>query len=131
MSKRTNEDSDNEEGKQMKLSPYFQGNRLKLSDYSKPCPQLATFLLGKTLCRQMSDGVLRGKIVELECYPGATDGASHSYKGETERNRAMFMEPGTSYVYTIYGMYHCFNISSQGQGAAVLLRALELSLIHI
>ncbi|KAJ9581250.1 hypothetical protein L9F63_023576 [Diploptera punctata] len=37
----------------------------------------------------------------------------------------MYMKPGTLYVYLTYGMYHCFNISSQGPGAAVLLRALE------
>lgn len=37
----------------------------------------------------------------------------------------MFMRPGTAYVYMTYGMYYCFNISSVGDGAAVLLRALE------
>lgn len=37
----------------------------------------------------------------------------------------MYMKPGTAYVYMTYGMYHCFNISSLGDGAAVLLRALE------
>ena len=36
----------------------------------------------------------------------------------------MYMIPGTAYVYMTYGMYHCFNISSQEPGAAVLLRAL-------
>lgn len=35
------------------------------------------------------------------------------------------MAPGTSYVYSIYGMYHCFNISSQEEGGAVLIRSLE------
>lgn len=37
----------------------------------------------------------------------------------------MYMKPGTTYVYLTYGMYHCFNISSDGEGAAVLLRAVE------
>lgn len=51
---------------------------------------------------------------------------SHSYKGRrTERNKAMFMPPGTAYVYTIYGTHQCFNISSNGEGAAVLIRAAE------
>lgn len=37
----------------------------------------------------------------------------------------MFMKPGTIYVYPIYGIYLCMNVSSQGEGAAVLLRSLE------
>ena len=67
-----------------------------------------------------------GRIVETEAYLGGEDKASHSYGGKmTQRNRAMYMPPGTAYVYAIYGMYRCFNISSQGPGAAVLIRALE------
>lgn len=96
------------------------------SFFSSPCNNLARSLLGCSLCRLTTLGqVLKGKIVETESYPGSSDGASHSYKGQTARNRAMFMEPGTAYVYAIYGMYRCFNISSEGKGAAVLVRALE------
>ena len=73
-------------------------------------------LLGKVLCREADGGeVLRGRIVETEMYPGQTDKASHSYnEKKTARNGAMFMVPGTAYVYNIYGMYCCFNISSKG-----------------
>lgn len=35
------------------------------------------------------------------------------------------MEPGTAYIYMTYGMYYCFNISSEEPGGGVLLRALE------
>jgi len=35
------------------------------------------------------------------------------------------MRPGTSYVYNIYGMYQCFNISTRESGGCVLIRALE------
>ena len=101
-------------------------DRLTKEFYNSPCASLAKSLLGKTLCRKINDiDVLKCKIVETESYLGTCDGASHSFKGETKRNKAMFMEPGTAYVYKIYGMYRCFNISSEGTGAAVLIRPLE------
>ena len=92
------------------------------------CVELAKSLLGKVICRKsLKNGqILSGMIVETECYPGVNDSASHSYRNrKTARNAAMFMKPGTAYVYFTYGMYHCFNISSREEGAAVLIRALE------
>uniref|UniRef100_H3BEG1 DNA-3-methyladenine glycosylase n=1 Tax=Latimeria chalumnae TaxID=7897 RepID=H3BEG1_LATCH len=79
------------------------------------------------LVRKLADGTeLRGMIVETEAYLGGEDAASHSSgRKQTARNVAMFMKPGTMYVYQIYGIYFCMNVSSQGEGAAVLLRSLE------
>uniref|UniRef100_A0A8D0XL80 DNA-3-methyladenine glycosylase n=1 Tax=Sus scrofa TaxID=9823 RepID=A0A8D0XL80_PIG len=79
------------------------------------------------LVRHLGDGTeLRGRIVETEAYLGPEDQAAHSRGGrQTPRNRGMFMRPGTLYVYLIYGMYFCMNVSSRGDGACVLLRALE------
>ena len=69
--------------------------------------------------------MLVGKIVETEIYHSKDD-ASHSYElKQTDRNRAMFMKAGTSYVYNCYGMYACFNVSSKDEGGGVLIRALE------
>ncbi|CAG2058069.1 unnamed protein product [Timema podura] len=95
--------------------------------YNVSCEQLANKLLGEVLVRRLEDGtVLRGRIVETECYLGGEDRASHSYRGKvTERNKPMYMKPGTAYVYFTYGMYHCFNISSMEPGGCVLLRAVE------
>ncbi|KFM56773.1 DNA-3-methyladenine glycosylase, partial [Stegodyphus mimosarum] len=105
------------------------GSALRLTKdfYNQACTILAKDLLGKVLVRRLESGeVLRGKIVETESYLGVEDKTSHSYKGKrTERNEAMFLDPGTAYVYTIYGMYYCFNISSREEGSAVLIRALE------
>ncbi|KAF0767464.1 DNA-3-methyladenine glycosylase-like [Aphis craccivora] len=101
--------------------------RLDAQFYETPCEEMAMSLLGKILVRRLDDNtILRGRIVETESYLGYEDAASQSFKGKiTPRNEPMFMKPGTAYVYFTYGMYHCFNISSKGDGAAVLLRALE------
>lgn len=54
--------------------------------------------------------------METEAYLGGEDKASHSAGGKrTERNTAMFMKPGTIYVYPIYGIYLCMNVSSEGR----------------
>ncbi|XP_014215010.1 uncharacterized protein LOC106644134 [Copidosoma floridanum] len=101
--------------------------RLPYSFFNVPCKTLAKNMLGKVLVRKLDDGtILKGRIVETESYLGGEDKASQTYGGKvTLRNIPMFMVPGTIYVYFTYGMYHCFNISSQEEGSAVLIRALE------
>ncbi len=95
--------------------------------FNIPCETLSKKLLGCILCHKTEKGVVcRGRVVETEAYLGGEDKASHSYNGRrTVRNEAMYMSPGTCYVYSIYGLYCCVNVSSQGDGAAVLIRALE------
>ncbi|MEM8503106.1 MAG: DNA-3-methyladenine glycosylase [Cyanobacteria bacterium P01_D01_bin.1] len=94
----------------------------------RPSTQLAPDLLGCTLHRQLPGGpAIQTTIVETEAYaPG--DPACHAYSGKSKRNAAMFGPPGHSYVYLIYGMYHCLNVVSEstGIGSAVLIRALAL-----
>ncbi|XP_028905022.1 DNA-3-methyladenine glycosylase [Ornithorhynchus anatinus] len=112
-------------------SIYFTGEsrpaRLGMDFFNQPGIALARALLGQVLVRRLPDGQeLRGRVVETEAYLGPEDQAAHSRGGkQTPRNKGMFMCPGTLYVYLIYGMHFCFNISSQGAGACVLLRALE------
>lgn len=95
--------------------------------YARATEQVAQDLLGMLLVHRVDGRARVGRIVETEAYLGAHDLASHSSKGLTPRTRTMFGPPGIAYVYLIYGMHHCMNVVTEpeGQGAAVLIRALE------
>ena len=91
-------------------------------------PELvASDLLGKLLVRQNGYKYQVGIIVETEAYLGNKDKASHSYSGETKRNKPMFGPAGYTYVYFTYGMHWLLNIvtEKEGQPSAVLIRAVE------
>jgi DNA-3-methyladenine glycosylase len=90
--------------------------------FARSVHEVAPDLVGSTL---LVDGV-GGRIVEVEAYDGE-DPASHGYRGQTARNRAMFGPPGHAYVYRSYGVHWCLNLvcDEEGRAEAVLVRALE------
>jgi DNA-3-methyladenine glycosylase len=88
--------------------------------------ELARYLIGKVVVRMTPEGVISGRVVETEAYP-VGDAAGHAYRGETPRNRALFLSRGHAYVYLAYGVSYMLNVSSEaaGAGAGILIRALE------
>jgi len=86
----------------------------------------AKYLLGKEIVFENNGVLVGGIIVETEAYL-QDDPACHAYRGVTQRTMPMFSEPGTIYVYLIYGMYLCLNIVTNrvGVGEAVLIRAIK------
>ncbi|MBM3468392.1 MAG: DNA-3-methyladenine glycosylase [Alphaproteobacteria bacterium] len=104
-------------------------HRLERTFFLRPTVQVAQELLGKRLYFQGSSGI----ITETEAYHQNNDPACHAYRGKTPRNAPMFGPAGYSYVYFIYGMYHCLNIVTEPEGtaAAVLIRGLVLDMINL
>ena len=103
-----------------------------LKFYSRNTEHVARDLIGKMLVRLYDDGTRRvqrlsGLICETEAYGSKNDPASHAYKGVTNRNSIMFGGVGKAYVYFIYGMHHCVNVtahSPSSDAGAVLIRSL-------
>jgi len=101
--------------------------KLKRSFYERPTIKVAQDLIGKFLVHKIGPKIYEAEIIETEAYAGFEDKASHASRGKTPRNALMFGRAGFSYVYLIYGIYHCLNITTEKEGfpAAVLIRALD------
>jgi DNA-3-methyladenine glycosylase len=100
--------------------------RLKRAQLPRATIALARYLIGKTLVHDLPGVRLAGRIVETEAYL-VGDAAAHSFRGQTPRNRSLFLERGHAYVYFIYGNHFMLNVAggSHGTGEGVLLRAAE------
>jgi len=92
--------------------------------FERPTLSVAKELLGKYIVFNK----MAGRITEVEAYIGEDDPACHTSRGMTPRNKVMFGPAGYSYVYFIYGMYHCLNFVTEKEGfpAAVLIRGVKI-----
>jgi len=109
--------------KAQKNSLTLGGDLLNDSFFLNPTPFVAHSLIGCVL--HFKNRYF--EILETEAYT-QDDPASHSYLSKkTLRNEAMFLSPGTLYVYRIYGMYYCLNIVTEPvcRGCAVLIRSVQ------
>lgn len=99
--------------------------KIDLEFFNKNTLDVAKSILGHNLFFKKNNRLIGGIINEVEAYI-QEDQASHSYKGKTKRNAPMFSSPGTIYIYQIYGLYHCLNITTEqeGRGCAILIRSL-------
>ena len=89
---------------------------------------LAKDILGKYLIREYDGKQIVSKIVETEAYMGVNDKAAHVYGDKkTDRTMPLYLDGGHIYVYLIYGMYYCLNISANKENIpeCVLIRAIE------
>jgi DNA-3-methyladenine glycosylase len=100
--------------------------RLTRAELPADTMELARFLIGKVVVRDTPEGRTSGRIVETEAYLHG-DAAAHSFRGETPRNRSLFLERGHAYVYVSYGIHRMLNVAggAQGVGTGVLIRAAE------
>ncbi|MDR3166212.1 MAG: DNA-3-methyladenine glycosylase [Synergistaceae bacterium] len=99
--------------------------------YLREAAAVARELLGAILVKKSAEGITSGVIVETEAYAGHRDAACHAFKHPSpppgHRTRVMFGDGGYAYVYFIYGMHSCFNVTANvaGKPDAILIRAIE------
>lgn len=96
--------------------------------FNRDTLQVAKDLLGKTLIRNDNGIIYKTKIVETEAYLGIEDRASHTFAdNKTQRNKIMYEDAGTIYVYQTYGIHFMLNFVTleKGRPEAVLIRGVE------
>lgn len=101
---------------------------MKKEFYNTDSVTLAKKLLNKYLIREYNGKKIITKIVETEAYMGEIDKAAHSYKNKKSvRTAPLYLSGGHIYVYLIYGMYNCLNLSANKENIpqCVLIRAVE------
>ena len=93
------------------------GKKLSRDFYLRDAREVARDLLGKELVHENPEGTASGIVVETEAYLGVVDRASHAFGGRpSRRTTVMYEEGGRAYLYFIYGMYWCLNVTTREVG---------------
>lgn len=95
--------------------------RLNTPFYNQEPDHLAQALLGQVVRHLFNGHWLACRIIETEAY-FLSELGSHSSQGYTFKRSAMFMPPGTIYMYYARGA-DSLNISARGKGNAVLIKS--------
>ena len=96
-------------------------NILQEAFFSRDTCKVAESLLGKIIRKKSDENWLSAQIIEVEAYYIDEKG-SHASLGFTPKRRALFMPPGTIYMYYARGK-DSLNISCKGKGNAVLIKS--------
>jgi DNA-3-methyladenine glycosylase len=89
--------------------------------FDRDACDLAKHLLGKVIRHKVQRHWLVARIIETEAYYLHERG-SHASLGFTEKRKALFMPPGTIYMYYARGG-DSLNVSCRGEGNAVLIKS--------
>lgn len=89
--------------------------------FNRDARRVAKDLLGKVIKAKHKNIWLSARIIETEAYY-LNDKSSHASLGYTEKRKALFMSPGTIYMYYAHGG-DSLNISCKGKGNAVLIKS--------
>jgi DNA-3-methyladenine glycosylase len=101
----------------MKLSREF---------YSRDTRKVAREILGKILVHKTEEGIVKGKIVEVEAYLGLDDPGAIGFRRVKSIPQSLLMPAGYAFVYFTYGNHWMLNVNAKtGKLGAVLIRALE------
>lgn len=83
--------------------------------------EVAKKLIGKILCHKVDGVWLKAMIIETEAYY-FDEPASHASRGVTQSKEALYMPPGTIYMYYSRGS-DSIGFSTQGYGNSILIKS--------
>jgi DNA-3-methyladenine glycosylase len=90
--------------------------------------EVARELVGTIVVTKHPSGIVAGRVVETEAYPG-DEPASHAYNKvrPTQRTKAQYLSAGHLYVYKIMGLHTMTSIVTNKEGVpdVVFIRSME------